>query len=84
MNPESEMSSGTDSMLYKDCDQTYEEIANDEPGEYRISLLQAFYLNRIMPEGYKIELEEILNAIVEEEPQPMLSKKRRTSIIQVI
>lgn len=87
MNPESEMSSGTDSMVYRNRDEdqneSYDEIA-DEPGQYRISILQAFYLNRIMPEGYKIESEEALNTIVEEEPLPMIGKKRRMTVIQVI
>lgn len=85
MNPESEMSSGTDSLVYNNQDDSYEaeEIVN-EPGEYTISLLQAIYINKIMPEGYKIESEEALNTIIEEEPLPLVGKKRRMELIQVI
>lgn len=80
MNPESDRSSVSETNLVADRSESNLIQMSMEPGEYMLSIVQAMYMNKIMPAGFKIESEEGINAVIEDEPDLLVGRKRSIKV----
>lgn len=80
MNPESDRSSGSETNFVVDRSESNLIQMSMEPGEYMLSIAQALYMNKIMPQGFKIESEEAINAVIEDEPELLVGRKRSIKV----